>query len=217
MQAVEKGSRTQEERNAIARARLCHAALELFALKGYDSTTLSDIGVRAGYSRGLAQYHFGTKTALAELLLEQMGHRDTQTHLLRLPANATGEDAWHQLERHLQESWKNFCSMHDGSEDNLSDRGEMILSVTAIFSPDPLLRERLKNVSHTLVAHVRRALQLCVRDGVIRADVDAQAVAMFYVISIWGMVNALFADPNDKKQISAMVDVLKNFMNTLRQ
>jgi hypothetical protein len=40
---------------------------------------------------------------------------------------------------------------------------------------------------------------------------------MFYVISIWGMVNALFADPNDKKQISAMVDVLKSFMNTLRQ
>ncbi|EJM21075.1 MULTISPECIES: TetR/AcrR family transcriptional regulator [unclassified Pseudomonas] len=212
-----KNSRSQEERNAIAKAKLCEAALELFALRGYDSTSLADIGVRAGYSRSLAQYHFANKTQLGELLLEDMGNRDLQAHVLKLPDDADGQLAWQQLECHLDESWQNYRSMLDGSDSNLAARGEMILCVTAIFSSDSALREKLKAVSQVLIQRVRHALQLCIRDGVIRADVDASSVATFYTSSIWGLVNTLFAEPDSKEHLNEAVQTLKNFMNTLRQ
>jgi AcrR family transcriptional regulator len=208
--------RTQEERNAVAREKLSQAALELFAIKGFDSTSLADIGVRAGYSRGLAQYHYGSKTRLAEELLDDMGQRDLRTHMLKLPPDADGAYAWQQLEKHLEDSWKNFCAMHDGSDSNLAARGEMILNVHAIFSQDPALREKINALTRILASHVSRILRICIRDNVIRNDIDPNTVALFYVTSIWGMVNALFADPENSAYFSGLVDTLKRFMNTLR-
>jgi len=217
MSTALKHSRTQEERNAIAKVKLCQAALELFALQGYDCTTLSDIGIRAGYSRSLAQYHFASKTQLAEMLLEQMGQRALNAHVLLLPATATGADAWLRLEQHLAEAWANYGSMLDGNDTDLAARGEMILNVTAIFSPDPALREKLREVSDVLTQRIQHALKLCIRDGVIRADVDPYSVATFYSSSIWGIANALFAAPQERKRLGRVVDTLKGFMNTLRQ
>jgi AcrR family transcriptional regulator len=56
--------RTQAERTDEARAALCEAAIELIAERGLVGVTLSDVGARAGYSRGLAVYHFGSKSGL---------------------------------------------------------------------------------------------------------------------------------------------------------
>jgi len=53
--------RTQEERTAESRERLIAAAIELLGEKGYNRTTLADIGKRAGLSRGLLTFHFGSK------------------------------------------------------------------------------------------------------------------------------------------------------------
>ncbi len=209
-------SRTQEERNAIAKAKLMRAALELFALQGIEATTLAEIGIRAGYSRGLAQYHFPTKAKLAEHLLDDMGRRDLQADVLRLAPGATGAQAWQQLMRHLDDSWANFRSMHDGSEENLAARGEMILSATATFSPDPELRKKLGQVSSLLIAPVTEVLRVCAADDFIRRETDVDAIARFYVASIWGIVNALFAAPDHLNRIAPMVGVLRDFMNTLR-
>lgn len=44
------------------------AAASLFAMRGVDQTSLADICELAGYSRGLANHHFGTKAALIERL-----------------------------------------------------------------------------------------------------------------------------------------------------
>lgn len=215
MEKTPRNSRTQEERNAIAKAKLCSAALELFALHGYESTTLSDIGLRAGYSRGLAQYHFPTKTVLGEYLLEQMSQRDLQRHVLNLAPQASGEDAWRQLQLHLDDSWRHYCAMHDNAEGSLQARGTMILSVTAIFAPDPQLRDKLIEISATLEARVVAALRLCIRDGILRPDIDAGAVAMFYLSHIWGLANTLYANPGQRDKIAAMIDVFKAFLRTL--
>jgi len=217
MATARKYSRTQEERNNIAKTRLCQAALELFALQGYDCTTLSDIGVRAGYSRSLAQYHFSSKTQLAEMLLEEMGQKALKTDVLQMPPMATGEEAWQKLEKHLAQTWSNYGSMLDGHDTDLAARGEMILNVTAIFSPDPVLREKLREVSDVLIQRIQHALRLCIRDGVIRHDVDPYSVATFYSASIWGIANALFAAPQERDRLVKVVETLKGFMNTLRQ
>jgi AcrR family transcriptional regulator len=54
--------RTQAERRAAARDRLLQAAAELIAECGLPAVTLAQVGERAGYSRGIANHHFGTKS-----------------------------------------------------------------------------------------------------------------------------------------------------------
>lgn len=63
--------RTQRERTEQAAQALLDAASELFALRGVDQTSLADIGERAGYSRGLANHHFGSKAILVEQLAKR--------------------------------------------------------------------------------------------------------------------------------------------------
>jgi AcrR family transcriptional regulator len=56
--------RTQAERTAISDKAMVDAAIELILEHGTDKTTLAAIGEKAGYSRGLATYRFGSKAGL---------------------------------------------------------------------------------------------------------------------------------------------------------
>lgn len=60
--------RTQMERRAAAEARLLEAAREIVSRKGWVGMTLAEVGEAAGYSRGLAAHHFGSKPALLRAL-----------------------------------------------------------------------------------------------------------------------------------------------------
>lgn len=56
--------RTQQERVALSDDRMLKAAVELLVEAGVAGTTLTLVGARAGYSRGLPLYRFGSKGAL---------------------------------------------------------------------------------------------------------------------------------------------------------
>lgn len=60
--------RSQSERRGEAETALLDAAMRLFARQGIEATSLAAIGEEAGYSRGLANHHFGTRAALIERL-----------------------------------------------------------------------------------------------------------------------------------------------------
>jgi AcrR family transcriptional regulator len=66
---VSEYRRTQEERRMEAERRLLAAAAELIAEAGPSGVTLATIGERAGYSRGLATHHFGSKGAMMQRLV----------------------------------------------------------------------------------------------------------------------------------------------------
>lgn len=71
-----KGARrTQAERTALSDQRMFDAAIRLIIEKGTQKTTLKDIGEMAGYSRGLANYRFGSKDGL---LLELFARFDVR-------------------------------------------------------------------------------------------------------------------------------------------
>lgn len=60
-----------------AKARIRHAALDLFAAQGIDSTPLRKIAAQAGVTVGLIVHHYGTKRrlqdAVEESILERFG------------------------------------------------------------------------------------------------------------------------------------------------
>jgi AcrR family transcriptional regulator len=53
-----------------SKAAILVAATELFAHKGYAGTTTDEIARRAGISKGLVYYHFPSKEAILEALLD---------------------------------------------------------------------------------------------------------------------------------------------------
>ncbi|MBT2550254.1 TetR/AcrR family transcriptional regulator [Arthrobacter sp. ISL-65] len=68
VQSAAPRRRTQQERREEAETRLLAAALTLLSRKGWVGMTLAEVGQAAGYSRGQAAHHFGSKGALLRAL-----------------------------------------------------------------------------------------------------------------------------------------------------
>lgn len=63
---------TDRMRNPVrTRAAILDAAEKLFAAKGFDATSLSEVGTAAGVSRGTPGYFFGSKADLYQAVLDR--------------------------------------------------------------------------------------------------------------------------------------------------
>ncbi len=63
---------SDRERNpARSRAAILDAAEKLFAQKGFDATSLNEVGTAAGVSRGTPGYFFGSKADLYQAVLDR--------------------------------------------------------------------------------------------------------------------------------------------------
>ncbi|HEY8155799.1 MAG TPA: TetR/AcrR family transcriptional regulator [Myxococcota bacterium] len=62
--AVPKEGLARASRKEATQARILRAAMELFATRGFEGTSISAIASRAGVSRGAVFWHFGSKAAL---------------------------------------------------------------------------------------------------------------------------------------------------------
>ena len=62
------------EKDSSAKQRLLEAAIKLFARKSYSATGLREIVREAGVSVAMVNYHFGSKQALLEAILDRFFH-----------------------------------------------------------------------------------------------------------------------------------------------
>jgi len=83
-----KKPNARKKQAALSDTRLIQAALELIAESGIERVTLRSIGERAGYSRGLVNYRFGTK----EALLRKATRRLVQNWIEELQSLNDGQD-----------------------------------------------------------------------------------------------------------------------------
>jgi AcrR family transcriptional regulator len=67
-----KPASRQDERRRASDERMLRAAMTIIAQKGAAGATLAEIGVAAGFSRGLPAERFGTKLALLQTLMDFM-------------------------------------------------------------------------------------------------------------------------------------------------
>jgi AcrR family transcriptional regulator len=64
---------TQAERTEISDRKMFDATVQLIVKHGPAATSLKDVGVHAGYSRGLASHRFGSKENLFTFTLKRLG------------------------------------------------------------------------------------------------------------------------------------------------
>jgi AcrR family transcriptional regulator len=64
------GKREAQRENAID--LMCQVAIQAIGKGGYAAMTLAEVGELAGYSRGLATHHFGSKAGLLTAILDRV-------------------------------------------------------------------------------------------------------------------------------------------------
>ncbi len=180
-----RSSRTQAARQAASDAAMANAAVALICERGAAATTLKDVGVRAGYSRGLAGYRFGSKAGLWSFLVRTIGE-EWLAELGRAAAGTTGLATLHAaLDAH--------CELMLRSPERI--RAFYMLWFDSV-GPDPVLRAQVARVHDRRRRDVERWIGGGVAAGTVRADVDARAVAEQFVAQIVGIVYQwLVADP----------------------
>jgi AcrR family transcriptional regulator len=167
--------RTQAERRAAARDRLLQAAAELIAECGLASVTLAQVGERAGYSRGIANHHFGTKAALIEELISQV-----EEEFVAATAPVRNLDA-------SVDELVTTSSIFIGLLENLPAIHRAFLVLWASAVADDELRPRMAASDATF----RDAVTAIVERGKARGEVDDGLDADIFAVMLLGQLRGL--------------------------
>ena len=169
---------TQGERRANAEAALLDAAARLTAAHGIDHTSLAEIGEAAGYSRGLANHHFGTKEALVQRLVDRTGSEVVAL----LPDSETAT---------LAETIDMYLDLV--AKDEWWARAFMALWGAAVPTSAPL-REIMADRDQRLRTRIAAVARSDQERGLIRPELDPDALAVTVVGMIRGIATQLFVD-----------------------
>lgn len=177
--------RSQAERRDESRRRLLTATADVVATEGVGAATFDAIGRRAGYSRGLATQHFGSKQGLIEALIADL-HEQQEAML-----------AAHHLDEHrgldaLLEYVDLYLSNLGGDE---AARAYFMLLAGAVA--DASDQRSLFAVSHErvklrLAGLIRRGQAA----GDIRANIDPVAAALMVGSTLLGASIQWLTDPD---------------------
>ena len=175
---------TQEERTDLSDRRMIECAVQLIVERGISGTKLTDVGLEAGYSRGLAAMRFGTKAGL----LSRVARHVTENwiaHLKTSVGHKTGLAA--------------VLAAIDAQELALAETPAEMRALYAIFfhSSDPSAEYRV-DVARTLTAQ-RRDLANWLREareaGEILSRVEPSRIAAQVLNSMIGIVYQWIMDP----------------------
>ena len=187
---------TQAERTALAEEKMVNATIELLNTEGLSGTTLIAIGERAGYSRGLASHHFGSKSGLFRKVLKQINTVWNGELQQRLKGK-TGLDAiLVALDAHRDHTWRypqNARAMHIlwvGSFDPASE-----------FKPNVTEFQRLQR--EAAAAWVIGGQET----GEIRSDVNPEKFGEQFFASLLGLNYQWLINPDI--DFKASIDILK--------
>lgn len=175
------GGRTQVERRAAAETALLAAAAELIAEQGVVETSLAQIGERAGYSRGLANHHFGSKAEL----IEQLAHR-TQT---AFTDSLGADDA-----RTGREGIVNLVGAYLGHFDAPTAESRAMLVMWGANFPARSSVAGLVAADERFRQAVSRMIERGHDDGSIGADVDPSGFAVALVAMLRGVIAQCLTD-----------------------
>lgn len=175
----------QEERTDAARRTLIEATVKVIATEGYRKATFSRIQEVSGISRGLIGYHFGTKRVLVEEVAKSIRTSYWEQSRSRAPQGLSGraglDDAIsNYLNRLALDPWPAKVMLVLGAE-CISEHSSIHAAVQEGYAE--------------LRGELRRFIELGLRDGSIRAGLDAVGYAAIFEALIRGTVLQYLLEP----------------------
>ncbi|MEM9172248.1 MAG: TetR/AcrR family transcriptional regulator [Pseudomonadota bacterium] len=169
-------SKTQAERTAASDKAMLDAGISLLLERGTEGTTLAAIGERAGYSRGLATYRYGSKSGLFQEISNTVQRRwaDRLNQALGarrgLEALVTAADAYYEF---IVQSPRDIRVLH-------------ILYFAGV-APGGDVRKQAKTSFQAQIDDAQRWIEQGIEDGDIRDDLAPNTVATQYVAHLAGI------------------------------
>lgn len=177
----------QQERSALSTRRLLDACASLVAERGYERTTLADIGSRAGYSQGLVTRRFGSKANLMVVLVERMTARYGPERIADTIGDRTGAAAVTHILRQIREDARR-------SPEGL--RGFYALMFEGL-KPVPALHDRLRDLNRSFRRTLVEVLALGLDAGTVRPGTDPVAAATMVASCLRGIAFFWLLDPEE--------------------
>jgi AcrR family transcriptional regulator len=192
--------KTQEERSAQAREQIIRAAFICLGERGYQNTTLSDIATKAGCSRELPRYHFGSRDGLISTLINE--------------SEAYWSECFREQAKNQASAIDALCNIVDQytapfTSDSPRLRGQAVLVFGAADPSNGKLRVQLSQAQRRL----RGALmEIITRDPhITRADHNAHELATIIYGTLRGLMYQWLVDGEDFNG-QAVIDEFKLLM-----
>lgn len=167
---------TQAERTAISDKAMIEACIDLILEHGTEKTTLQAIGEKAGYSRGLATYRFGSKAGLYDEVCKSISR-----HWLAYLRNDVGMTVGIEAMCIALDSFFRFIS------DSPRDARVLQILYCGAASPKSEYRQTSANIHQRQQDDVADWVRAGIEAGEIRKDADPKSIAALYIAYISGM------------------------------
>ena len=160
------------------------AAIDLILDHGVEKTTLAAIGEKAGYSRGLATYRFGSKAGLYDAVCKSISRR-----WLDYLKEGVGDKIGIEAMSAALDAFFTFVSE--------SPRAARVLQILycGAASPKSEYRQTSVNIHQRQQDDVAEWIRAGQTEGSIRNDADPRSVAAQYIAYITGMAYLWLIDP----------------------
>jgi AcrR family transcriptional regulator len=197
--------RTQEYRRIEAERRLVRAAAELVGEIGPGRVTLANVGKRAGYSRGLATHHFGSKGALMQRLV------DTVTSQFR-EAMFEGSELDSPIDQVRQLISFYFEVVSDLKPVN---RARLVLWADAVAGPSEDVRPQMISADREFRDEIEKRIRLAVAAGEVDTEIDPVGLATVIIAMLRGV--ALQRVLDDQVDLVAAQQEIERLLSTRLQ
>ena len=196
---------TQAERSAISDRAMIDAAIALVLEFGTEKTTLAAIGEKAGYSRGLATYRFGSKAGLFDEVCKSISRRwldylkEDVGSLIGIDAMCTALDSFFR-----------FVSEHP------RDANVLQILYCGAGSPTSEYQQTSVGIHRRQQDDVVKWIRAGIEDGSIRPDINPDSVATQYIAYITGMAYLSLIDACNADIRTANEDMKNHLRRSLR-
>jgi TetR/AcrR family acrAB operon transcriptional repressor len=199
-QRARRVRRTQAERSTATQTELLRSCLHLFARRGFPSTSLDEIASAVGLTKGAIYWHFRSKDALFDALLDYI-RRQWRTTVLRPMLESRDPVSRFQL-------------LFDGYQALFEREPDECLFLQRItLDADDHYARRVRAVYAQTAKVVVAIINQGKRVGVFRRDVNSTVLAYAALASLTG-ANA-HAASNPSVTLAALIDEVKEAL--LRQ
>jgi AcrR family transcriptional regulator len=179
--------KTSSAKGIETRERIVDVAVRFIARHGARGTSLADIAAEAGVSQAGLLYHFGSKEALLNAVLDR--HVAFTEEWLWSDGPDPGLKILHLITKHMA-SWP---SRHDDTVYSILGMNTVVLAENV--SQDTDLHPRLVDGYRTTIDRVTAALRSAQKRGEMRKDVDPRLKAMEIIAFCYGMEAAWLVNP----------------------
>ena len=195
---------THAERTELSDSRMFEAAVKSIVEVGTEKTTLKDVGESAGYSRGLAGSRFKSKDGLFCFVIKRV----IDYWLDEMTQYTQGKSGYEAICA-VTDAHQQFCKLSPNKV-----RAFYILWFEAVGQQSEV-RDVVCSIHKRRLNDVIHWINIGIESGELQPDIDADAVARQYLMTISGIIYQWLIDPAQDKEIQALHENLKKTMRLL--